>query len=97
MVISFSFRWKKTLRRSLEVCANRFICDVTEKVELAVQRMGEEMRRGEDSDCLKWWTFLATDVSGHLMFGESFRMLELGKVRTETASSRNPPPPLQTH
>ncbi|KAK0631189.1 putative sterigmatocystin biosynthesis P450 monooxygenase STCB [Lasiodiplodia hormozganensis] len=52
---------------------------VREKVELAVQRMGEEMRRGEETDCLKWWTFLATDVSGHLMFGESFRMLELGK------------------
>ncbi|OJD38848.1 cytochrome p450 [Diplodia corticola] len=52
---------------------------VREKVELAVQRMGEELRRGEESDCLKWWTFLATDVSGHLMFGESFRMLELGK------------------
>ncbi|KAL1638879.1 hypothetical protein SLS58_008463 [Diplodia intermedia] len=50
-----------------------------EKVELAVRRMGEELRRGEDSDCMKWWTFLATDVSGHLMFGESFRMLELGK------------------
>ncbi|KKY24317.1 putative cytochrome p450 monooxygenase [Diplodia seriata] len=52
---------------------------VREKVELAVRRMGEELRRGEDSDCMKWWTFLATDVSGHLMFGESFRMLELGK------------------
>ncbi|KAF9631187.1 hypothetical protein BFW01_g2049 [Lasiodiplodia theobromae] len=57
----------------------QFICNVAEKVELAVQRMGEEMRRGEETDCLKWWTFLATDVSGHLMFGESFRMLELGK------------------
>lgn len=53
---------------------------VREKVELAVRRVGEELRRGEESDLLKWWTFMATDVSGHLMFGESFRMLEHGEV-----------------
>ncbi|EKG15797.1 hypothetical protein MPH_07000 [Macrophomina phaseolina MS6] len=54
---------------------------VREKVELAVRRIGEEAGGSEESeaDALKWWTFMATDVSGHLMFGESFRMLELGE------------------
>jgi cytochrome P450 len=52
---------------------------VLEKVRLAVAKI---KRDAEDdvADVLKWWTFLATDVSGTLMFGESFRMLELGEV-----------------
>lgn len=53
---------------------------VREKVELAVRRIGEEGQALGEADALKWWTFMATDVSGHLMFGESFRMLEYGKV-----------------
>lgn len=54
---------------------------VKEKVERAVGRMGEEMSGAEgECDVLKWWTFVATDVSAHLMFGESFRMVELGEV-----------------
>ncbi len=32
------------------------------------------------ADVFKWWTFMATDVIGELSFGESFRMLEHGKV-----------------
>jgi hypothetical protein len=27
-----------------------------------------------------WWMLLASDVSAHLAFGESFRMLETGHV-----------------
>jgi cytochrome P450 len=54
---------------------------VREKVKLAVEKMRGELR-GTDGRCdvLKWWTFLATDVSGHLMFGESFDMLSVGMV-----------------
>lgn len=51
---------------------------VVEKVKTAVASMLREALQGE-TDMLKWWTFMATDVSGHLMFGESFRMLEMGK------------------
>ncbi|KAK7532696.1 sterigmatocystin biosynthesis P450 monooxygenase [Phyllosticta citricarpa] len=49
------------------------------KARLSVQRIEEECRRAGEADVFKWWTFLATDVSGTLMFGESFNMLEYGK------------------
>ncbi|KAL3495450.1 cytochrome P450 [Aspergillus germanicus] len=52
---------------------------VREKVKLAVEKMRGELRSTDGRcDVLKWWTFLATDVSGHLMFGESFDMLSVG-------------------
>lgn len=51
------------------------------KVELAVSKMKDEMKDGGRCDVMKWWTFLATDVSGHLMFGQSFDMLNVGMVR----------------
>lgn len=57
------------------------------KVRLAVQKMKVEMERDTDGqreagrcDVLKWWMFLATDVAGHLIFGEDFGMVELGVV-----------------
>ncbi|KAI5266530.1 cytochrome P450 monooxygenase [Aureobasidium subglaciale] len=51
---------------------------VREKVDLAVSRIKTEATSG-NADVLKWWTYLATDVSAHLMFGESFHMLESGE------------------
>ncbi|GLB11388.1 hypothetical protein AtubIFM57258_008256 [Aspergillus tubingensis] len=56
---------------------------VREKVQLAVSRIRGELLRDGTSDVLKWWTFLATDVSGHLMFGESFEMLQYGKKKNK--------------
>jgi cytochrome P450 len=53
---------------------------VKEKVHLAVSKIRHDLKVDGKSDLLKWWTFLATDVSGHLMFGESFDMLRFGKV-----------------
>ena len=32
-------------------------------------------------DVFKWWLLLASDVSAHLAFGESFGMLKTGQVR----------------
>ena len=52
---------------------------VREKASLAVRRMEEEARREGKTDMMKWWMFLATDVITHLMFGESFRTLEMGQ------------------
>lgn len=51
---------------------------VREKIDLAVARIKSDATSGT-ADVLKWWTYLATDVSAHLMFGESFHMLESGK------------------
>ncbi|GAB1194129.1 hypothetical protein APSETT444_003370 [Aspergillus pseudonomiae] len=63
---------KSELRRTWEPA-------VKEKVQLAVSQIRLELKTDGKSDLLKWWTFLATDVSGHLMFGESFDMLRVGK------------------
>ncbi|GKZ66542.1 hypothetical protein AnigIFM50267_000406 [Aspergillus niger] len=64
---------KSDLRRTWEPV-------VKGKVQLAVSQIRGELLRDGISDILKWWTFLATDVSGHLMFGESFDMLQYGKA-----------------
>ncbi|KAE8149921.1 cytochrome P450 [Aspergillus avenaceus] len=52
---------------------------VKDKVELAVSQIQRDLEMNGKADILKWWTFLATDVSGHLMFGEPFNMLQFGK------------------
>ncbi|CAJ2512514.1 Uu.00g055290.m01.CDS01 [Anthostomella pinea] len=57
-----------------------FLPQVEAKVRLAIQRMGEEAETRGAADILKWWMFMATDVIGELSFGESFRMLEHGKM-----------------
>lgn len=53
---------------------------VTERVDLAVKRIMEEMKARGCADVMKWWMFLTTDVIGELTFGESFRMLDIGRV-----------------
>jgi cytochrome P450 len=55
--------------------------EIHEKARLAVARIKADALTSE-ADILKWWTLLATDVIAHLAFGESFDMLELGKVST---------------
>ncbi|KAF2463266.1 cytochrome protein [Lindgomyces ingoldianus] len=52
---------------------------VRERSELTVQRIGEEMKVRGCADVLKWWYFMATDIIGELSFGDSFRMVEIGK------------------
>lgn len=55
--------------------------DVRRKTELAVQKIKMEASgAAQGADVLKWWTLMATDVIAHLCFGESFNMLEQGKV-----------------
>jgi cytochrome P450 len=53
---------------------------VHERAALAVQRIGEETKKEGSADVMKWWMFFSTDVIGELTFGDSFRMLEQGKV-----------------
>ncbi|CRG91768.1 putative sterigmatocystin biosynthesis P450 monooxygenase STCB [Talaromyces islandicus] len=52
---------------------------VTDRVLLAVRRVGEEINSRGTADIFKWMTFLATDVIGELSFGQSFQMLERGE------------------
>ena len=52
---------------------------IKEKCALAVRKIKEDAMKGK-SDVFKWWLFLASDVSAHLAFGESFRNLEAGVV-----------------
>jgi len=54
---------------------------VRAKVKLAVSNMKAEGVSAGKSDMLKWWMFMASDVTSHLMFGQSFGMLESGLVR----------------
>lgn len=57
--------------------------EIRSRVETAVSRIRQDALGGE-ADVLRWWTLMATDLITHLCFGESFRMLEQGKVSTPT-------------
>jgi cytochrome P450 len=54
---------------------------VRDKAMLCVEKIkGDAVR--EEADVFNWWMLLASDVTGHLSFGEPFGMLQAGKVRT---------------
>lgn len=55
---------------------------VRDKVRMAVRRTRDEAMASEGriADVYIWWTFLASDVLAHVVFGESFYMLESGEV-----------------
>lgn len=52
---------------------------VREKALLAVNKIKADAMSGT-ADVYNWWMLLASDVSAHLAFGESFGMLETGHV-----------------
>jgi cytochrome P450 len=52
---------------------------VREKALLAVKKIKADATKGT-ADVYNWWMLLASDVSAHLAFGESFGMLETGHV-----------------
>ena len=51
-----------------------------EKARLAAQKIKADAMQGS-ADVYNWWMLLASDVSAHLAFGDSFGMLETGHVR----------------
>jgi cytochrome P450 len=55
---------------------------VFEYVKLSVRKMIEDAKQSPTGsvDVMQWWIFLTADVSAKILFGESFGMLELGKV-----------------
>ncbi|KAK3936112.1 cytochrome P450 [Diplogelasinospora grovesii] len=50
---------------------------IRSRVDLALERMTEELKVRGVMDVYKWSMFMTTDVIGELTFGQSFRMLEL--------------------
>ena len=52
---------------------------VREKALLAVTKIKADAMQST-ADVYNWWMLLASDVSAHLAFGESFGMLETGHV-----------------
>lgn len=60
---------------------------VHSKVALTVQRMKEEMEERGAADIYKWWTFMTSEITGELTFGQSFRILEEGKVSMQNLPS----------
>lgn len=63
---------KSSLRQHYEATVKQI-------VERAVAQIAQR-GRDEPVDILQWWTFMATDVSAKLNFGESFNMVDYGKV-----------------
>ncbi|KAL4794579.1 cytochrome P450 [Aspergillus venezuelensis] len=53
---------------------------VQSRIQLAISRIREEgLSPRRAADIYKWFFFMATDIIGELSFGDSFRMLEIGK------------------
>lgn len=67
---NFSEKWIKALEPN-----------ITRNIEMTVSGMRKETENQGYVDVLKWFTFMATDVVGEASFGESFKLLEGGKVR----------------
>lgn len=79
--LEFHRRHRKLLSQPLSESALRAVEPyVRDKAELAMRRIGEEMKSRGAADMFKWCLFFSTDVIGELTFGESFRMLDIGKV-----------------
>lgn len=84
--VEFHRRHRRLLSMPLSESALKTVePTVRSKASLAVQRIGEEMTGRGTADVFKWFLFYSTDVIGELSFGESFRMLEIGKVSSPEA------------
>ncbi|PVI03729.1 cytochrome P450 [Periconia macrospinosa] len=54
--------------------------EVRSKAHLCVSKIKDDAIRKGTADVYNWWMLLASDVTAHLSFGESFGMLEAGKA-----------------
>lgn len=72
-----------------ETSVTRMGPSVHSKVALTVQRMKEEMEERGAADIYKWWTFMTSEITGELTFGQSFRILEGGKKDAFTSDLGN--------
>ena len=79
--IEFHRRHRRLLSSPLSVSSLKLVEPVVhQRTVLAMEKMEEEARSRGATDVFKWSLFFSTDVVGELTFGESFRMLDLGKV-----------------
>lgn len=53
---------------------------IANRIRIAVDKITMDLTDHGVTDVFKWWLFMATDIIGELTFGDSFRMLEIGKV-----------------
>ncbi|KAI0466042.1 cytochrome P450 [Xylaria cf. heliscus] len=84
--IAMHRRFRRLLSSPLsESGLKAFLPQIEYKVNLTMQRMEEESKTRGVADIFKWWLFMTTDVIGELSFGESFRMLESGKMNQYVA------------
>lgn len=49
-----------------------------------VMKIRNEAKQKGSACVLRWWTFMATDISALLMFGDSFHAIERGQVSKKT-------------
>ncbi|SPJ74748.1 related to cytochrome P450 CYP4/CYP19/CYP26 subfamilies [Fusarium torulosum] len=78
--VEFHRRHRRLLAGPMAESALWKIVPVVEsRLDLTLSRMKEEMASRGAADVYKWWIFMATDIIGELTFGDSFRMLELGR------------------
>jgi cytochrome P450 len=54
---------------------------ILDRVRMLIGKVREDFKKNGTADMYQWWTLMALDIMGELSFGESFRMLESGKVR----------------
>ncbi|RWA11207.1 hypothetical protein EKO27_g3892 [Xylaria grammica] len=81
--VDFHRRHRKLLSQPMsETSLKAMEPQIEEKVRLAIEKMGEEMKARKAVDVYKWWMFMTTDIIGQLTFGESFYALENGKADT---------------
>ncbi|KAI5919198.1 cytochrome P450 [Camillea tinctor] len=86
----------RRLRRLLsaplsETGLKSFMSQIDRKVDMAMSGMAAEARENPNNtvDVYKWFIFMAADVIGELSFGESFRMLEHGKMNQYVADMQS--------
>lgn len=87
--VDFHRRHRRLLAGPMsESSLKSLIPTINSRVELAVDKIGAEMKALGYADVCKWWLFMTTDTIGELTFGDSFRMLELGRVRANPKPQR---------
>ena len=84
-------RWRRLLGNSMsESVLKNFEGIIRSKIDLLMSQTKKEHQKNGHVDIYRWMHFFATDVIGELSFGDSFRMLELGKVRPKLHSAKFP-------
>lgn len=74
-------RWRILSQPLSEIGLRSVLPVIDERVQLAIAKMANEMKKKGFVDVYKWCHLMTTDIIGLLSFGEAFGMLEDGEVR----------------